>query len=341
MLDWFSGYVGYDASQLAVGRFFEVDGRGEIVRQVPRWETARGSFDSGVQITRGIATDAMLKVGRDRLGFLCSEDVLRVSGNPVKFLQGHNAAGPSVSQLGPVLQALVRAFGEGFRPPDADEPVLPSVHRSRVDITTAVDLGSHQAVHDWLTWAGKSTRSRHGRALDAKGTVYWGAGSRRWTLKAYCKHCELRVHRPGVPDALFAELLEWTRTHLRVELQLRRPELKDREGLEESLIWTYARKVEVGAMRVTQHAAETLSSRTKAALQLWYQGNALESFYPRATLYRYRREIIDATGVDILLPRVEQSDAAASTLLSLDELQAREVKVVPERIQRSLFGAAT
>jgi hypothetical protein len=341
MLDWFSGYVGYDASQMAVGRFFEVDPRGEVVRQVPRWETAKGSYLAGVQVTRGMATDHMLKDGRDRQGFLCSEDVLRVSGNPVKFLQGHNAAGPSVSQLGPVLQALVRAFGEGFRPADADSPTLPAVHRSRVDITTAVDLDAHQAVHDWLTWAGKATRSRHGRARDAKGTVYWGMGSRRWTLKAYCKHCELKVHRPDVPDALFSELLDWTRTHLRIELQLRRPELKDRGTLNESLIWAYAQKIEVGAMKVKPQAAESLPPRAKAALQVWYDGHALESFFPRRTLYRYRREILDATGVDILLPRAEQTDAAASTLLSLDELQAREVRAVPDRIQRSLFGSAS
>jgi hypothetical protein len=264
-----------------------------------------------------------------------------VSGNPVKFLQGHNAAGPSVADLGPVLQALVRKFGEGFRPVDADEPILPAVHRSRVDITTAVDLGSHQAVHDWLTWAGKATRSRHGRALDAKGTIYWGAGSRRWTLKAYCKHCELKVHRPEVADALFGELLDWTRTHLRVELQLRRPELKDIGTLSESLIWTYAHKIEVGAMKVKEHAAENLSPRSKAALQLWYQGNALEVFFPKTTLYRYRSEILKLTGVDVLLPRAEQSEGGEATLLSLDELQSREVRVVPERIQRSLFGAAS
>ena len=51
MLDWFAGYVGYDASQMAVGRFFEIDRTGQIVRQVPRWETVRGSFEAGVQVT--------------------------------------------------------------------------------------------------------------------------------------------------------------------------------------------------------------------------------------------------------------------------------------------------
>jgi hypothetical protein len=112
MIDWFSGYVGYDASGLEFGRFFEVDRQGEVVRQLNRWETARGSFESGVQVTRGTATDAMLKVGREQLGYLCNENVLRVSGNPVKFLQGHNAAGPSVAKLGPGARAASAVLGD-------------------------------------------------------------------------------------------------------------------------------------------------------------------------------------------------------------------------------------
>ena len=246
MIDWFSGYVGYDGSGIATGRFFEVDRHGELVKQLRRWETARGSYEAGVQVTQGTATEQMVQHARDQ-GFLCSPSVLRISGNPAKFLQGHNAAGPSVSALGPVVQAVVRAFGEGLRPQDADDPRLPAVQRSRVDVTTAVDLDSHQAVHDWLTQAAALTRSRHGRAMDSSGTVYWGKHSRRWALKAYCKHCELKKHPPA-DESLLPDLLEWTRTHLRIELCLRRPELKDRGSLDESVIWEFFERLEVSAM---------------------------------------------------------------------------------------------
>lgn len=339
MLDWFSGYVGYDASELALGQFFEVDAHGQLVRRVDRWETARGSYSAGVQVTRGMPTDGMLASKRD-YGFLCAPHaVLKVSGNPSKFLQGHNAAGPSVAELGPVLQGLVRAFGEGLRPADADDPTLPAVHRSRVDCTTSADLGSHQAVHDWLRMAATNTRSRHGRAMDSSGTVYWGKNSTRWSLKAYCKHCELQAHPPADLE-LLPELLDWTRTQLRIELTLRRPELKTRGTLTEAVVWEYAGKVEVAAMREKAHADLNLRPAVKAALQLWYNGTAMESFYPRRTLYRYRKEILGETGIDILLPRVDQSTEAQAALLSFDELREREVRNVPERIQRSLFGAS-
>lgn len=338
MLDWFTGYVGYDASELALGQFWEIDAHGELVRRVNRWETARGSYSAGIQVTRGMPTDAMIAAHRDH-GYLCGRDVLKVSGNPSKFLQGHNVAGPSVSELGPVLQGVVRAFSEGLRPRDADEPTLPAVHRSRMDCTTAIDLGSHQAVHDWLKLAATKTRSRHGRAIDSSGTVYWGKNSTRWSMKAYCKHCELAAHPPADLE-LLPELLEWTRPHLRLELTLRRPELKNRGTLSEAVIWEFFSKLEVHTMKERMHVEVNLRPAVKAALQLWYDGTDLASFYPRATLYRHRKDILAQTGVDVLLPRVEQATEAMSTLIGMDELREREVRNVPERIQRSLFGAA-
>lgn len=348
MLDWFSGYVGYDASRITTGRFFEVDRHGEMLRAVPRWETVRGSFESGVQVTRGTATDQMVQHSRE-LGFLCSPAVLRISGNPAKYLQGHNAAGPSVSQLGPMLQAVVRSFGEGLRPADADDPRLPAVQRSRVDVTTAVDLESHQAVHDWLAQAAAYTRSRHGRALDSSGTVYWGKNSTRWAMKAYCKHCELQKHPPcfvgdpHVTDAkdlqLYHDLLEWTRPHLRIELVLRRPELKTRGTLDEAIIWEFFSRLEVSAMAPKTAPDEALRPVVRLALRAWYGGTDLKVTLPRRTLYRYRLEILEATRIDVLVPFTEQPAGAAPALLSLEDLRKREVKDVPARIQRSLFGA--
>jgi len=339
MIDWFTGYVGYDASLMPLGRFWEVDRHGAIVRERPRWETAEGSFKSGVQVTKTMPTDQMREASRD-FGFLCAEDVLKISGNPAKFLQGHNVTGPSVSLLGPVVQGLVRAFPEDLRPSNADSLVLPAVHRSRVDVNTLIDLGSHQAVHDWLSLAETKTRSRHGRAINSDGTVYWGKHSTRWGMKAYCKHCELQKHPPADPE-LYRELLDWTRTFLRIELVLRRPELKDRGTLDESIIWEFFGKLELNTMKVNTYAEakSVLSTGMKASLALWYSGTDLKCFFPRKTFYRHRKEILAVTGIDVARPYVDQSAAAASVLLGMDELFKREVKEVPARIQRSLFGA--
>jgi hypothetical protein len=339
MIDWFTGYVGYDATQMPLGSFWETDRHGELLRMRARWETATGSFDSGVQVTRAQATDQMREAAAE-FGYLCSNDVLLISGNPAKYLQSHNVTGPSVSQMGPVLQGLVRAFPEELRPPDSHSLVLPAVHRSRVDVNTLVDLGSHQAVHDWLMLAETKTKSRHGRASASQGTVYWGKHSTRWAMKAYCKHCELRKHPPADPE-LLPVLLEWTRTFLRIELTLRRPELKHRGTLDESIIWEFFAKLEINTMRVNSYseAKSVLPTGMKLGLGMWYSGTDLKCFLPERTFYRYRKEILAVTGIDVARPYAQQEPSAAPVLLGMDELFKREVKEVPERIQRSLFGA--
>lgn len=339
MIDWFTGYVGYDASLMPVGRFWEVDRMGFVVRDRARWETVQGSFASGVQVTKFAPTDQMVDDAK-RFGFLCANEVLKISGNPAKYLQGHNVTGPSVAFLGPVVQGLVRAFPDELRPIDAQSLVLPAVHRSRVDVNTMVDLGSHQAVHDWLMLAETKTRSRHGRAVADFGTVYWGKHSTRWSMKAYCKHCELQKH-PAADSELQAELLDWTRTFLRIELTLRRPELKDRGVLSEALIWEFFSKLELHTMRANTYseAKSRLPTGPKLSLGLWYQGTDMRCFLPVRTFYRHRKQILDVTGIDITRAYSEQSAGAASVLLGMDELFKREVTAVPDRIQRSLFGA--
>jgi hypothetical protein len=339
MLDWFTGYVGYDASLMPIGRFWETDRHGEVVRERPRWETAQGSFESGVQVTKFAPTDGMRESAK-KFGFLCAEEVLKISGNPVKFLQGHNVTGPSVALLGPIVQGLVRAFPLELRPRDAHELTLPAVHRSRVDVNTMIDMKSHQAVHDWLMAAETKSRSRHGRAVADFGTVYWGKHSTRWSMKAYCKHCELQKH-PATDGELQKELLEWTRTFLRIELTLRRPELKDRGTLSESLIREYFAKLELHTMRVKTfaEAKQSLALGMRLSMAAWYTGTDLKCMLPRKTFYNHRKQILEVTGIDIALPLAVQPSEAGSVLQGMDELFGNEVREVPARIQRSLFGA--
>ena len=92
-------------------------------------------------------------------------------------------------------------------------------------------------------------------------------------------------------------------------------------------------------MKSRLYAPESLRPVVRIVLESWYGGGDPKSVLPRRTLYKYRKEILEGTGVDILLPRAEQGPGARRTLLGMDELRAREVKDVPASIQRSLFGA--
>ena len=92
-------------------------------------------------------------------------------------------------------------------------------------------------------------------------------------------------------------------------------------------------------MAPKQEPATALRPPVKLALAAWYDGRDLAVMLPRRTLYKYRREILDATSIDVMLPQDEQSGRANEALISLEELRDREVKGAPARIQHSLFGA--
>ena len=85
MIDWFAGFVGYDASHMRLGRFMEGDPEGGMVRDRDRWETARGSYESGVQVSRAPATAGMLASNLDH-GFLCAASVIFFYVKAFKFI---------------------------------------------------------------------------------------------------------------------------------------------------------------------------------------------------------------------------------------------------------------
>jgi len=340
MLDWYSGIVGYDASALAVGRVLRLCPDGSIEWERPAWETVEGSYSAGVQVTRSSPTSGMLQQSIEN-DLHCHPVCYRISGNPTKFLQGHNLGGPSVSMLTTVLWDLFNHFPVEVSDRDYSFDEVPSTSHNRIDITTHVDLGNHDQVHRWLRLAEHSSRSRHGRAIASSGTVYWGKNSRRWTIKAYCKHCELKKHPPESPE-LLALLLDASASLLRIELTLRSLELKNIEAgrLNENLIWEYFKRIEVHQMTETKlhEGISELRGVHQLLLTNWYRGEDVALLFNRMTFYRYRKAIIEATGIDVSIPRDEQSDNATDALIDLDEMMKREVKEFPQDVQRTLWG---
>jgi hypothetical protein len=341
MIDWFSGLIGYDASNVTNGRVIKLSRDGEILSEFTAWDEARGSYDSNLLVKADASSLEMMKAGRD-LGFLCSSNCLKLSGNPTKFLQGHNILGPSVGDLGPILQMTCRNLPESLRPLDCDSEVLPSVKRTRMDITVMIDLGDHATVHDWLSHAATETRSRHGRAQQSGGTVYWGKNSTRWALKAYCKACELKQHpcKYHVTD----EIMEWASRLLRLELVLRRPELKDRDRLDESLVFDFLQRIEVGMIKTTFSLSGCkLSKAARMTFKLWVMGEDVCTGVSRPTFYRQRREILDEIGVDISLTPSEQvkrldTEGMDRNLFDVEVLKDRVIVEGPVSLPRLRFG---
>ncbi len=339
MIDWYSGLIGYNGSHLRQNVLCELTPRGQVLWTVPRKLQVKGSYSSTVQLGRTSPTDGMLNAATSR-GLLCATECLYLSGNPSKWLQGHNVFGPSVRDLGSVLRSLVRSLPGELRPCDCDSESWAAVHRSRVDVTTTVDMGSHRLVHEWLRAAASLTRSRHGRALVSGDTVYWGKQSRRWTLKAYCKFCELKAHPPAVAD-WESVLLPYTEGKLRIELCLRGPELKSRGTLDESVIWEYMERIEVGIMKESFSATGTLDPDLPRGVRLtfqdWMLGVDVRQTLPRRTFYRHRRAILDRSGLDIA--NTFERDTAEREVFDLGYLMRHEVhdEDLPLPLQGLLF----
>lgn len=339
-VDWFTGIIGYDARALKLGRMVRFSADGDVEWDVDTKRAVEGSWSSQMMIGRGFATDAM-RMFAARNGYRCPMDCLYVSGNPAKFLQGHNVFGPSVSLLGPVMREAVRRFPDAVRPPDAGEERWPALHRSRVDTAVMVALPTHDAVHEWLNGAAAFTRSRHGRPLVSGTTVYWGQHSRRWSMKAYCKFCELMEHRP---EQHFHELSGYCENQLRLELTLRGQEMKPRGTLTEDVVWEYWRRVVVGVPKVDFDAMDrkilesSLPSGAKTALLLWTGGKDVRfGVLTKATFYRYRRQILSLFGIDISRPRDDQAEKVEALGYSADWLKAHQVQEPPEELQPLLF----
>jgi len=346
MIDWYTGLVGYDASGKDTGYVQLLLPGGVIQSTFNRWVTATSSSDEGCQIKPDECTLEMVK-DAEKYKLLCAHTVYKISLCPAKFLQGHNVFGPSVVSLGPVVQAVIRALPDNLRPPDADSSLLPAVRRDRVDVTTSIRMDSHAMVHEWIEHAKTETRSRHtGKRAIEKGltggtSVYWGKGSKRWMMKAYCKLCELKANPPN-NQMMFEDLREYAEGLLRIELELHRKELKDRGTLDESIIWEFFDRIEVGVMKDDIiKAVLSLRPPVRLIYQAWLDGHDVSpeaGYLKRAAFYKYRKLILLATGQDISLePPKKKAPVGTREHFGKEYLKEHEVKQVPEQLQKYLF----
>lgn len=298
MIDWltFEAPFGPDC-RVNGGNVFCIDRDGSIEWGRERWLSVPGSYSSSLDVR----TDG---------------EFLWVSGNPVKWFQGHNLFGTDdVRGLAAcTVEAVCAAAGLPVLEEDRAAWRRGFIRLTRVDCTQMYDLGSVANVNATLRAASASSRTRHGTAVVKGETVYWGKSSRRWTIKAYGKHQEL--HAKGKGHGLPAELLhrgrllEFAEPMLRVELTLRSPELRKR-GLSMTRGWKGDTPMEqlgvaLESMQVSEHfelpsdVLERLPGRLVGAYTAWREGLDLRAVYTRATYYRYRKELLER-GIDISL----------------------------------------
>lgn len=322
MLDWFSGVVPVNASHLKSDVVFRIEPTGHVVWESPCWIEARGSYEKSIQVRQKETTRGQF---------------MQVSGNPVKFLQGHNAFGPSVSLWQSIVRDTIKALPQPIKPELNELINWSDMTMSRVDLAVMIEMGNHDDVHEWLRSVSSASRSRHGRALVSGDTVYWGAGSRRWEMKAYCKYCEMKEHPMG-DLKVNEQFREYIRPQLRLELMLRSLELKNKAILEESLLWEYFAKIQIGVCEMARvKDIDKLPLAQQAVILRWLGGEEVRHLLKKTTFYRHRRIIFEQVGVDISIPYTDQKGLLEHLKYDGQYLREHEVTRPPEYLQGWLF----
>lgn len=334
MIDWITAELPITHEPLAHGLIQKITEHGEIEWETPCRHNVTGSWESSVSIrSTGADGDGLARY-------------LQFSGNPSKFLQGHNVIG--TDDLIPLMQAaILKVFSiVGLDPTwqEADRIASGAYKVTRVDINYMYSLPTQSDVVSWIRAAEYSSRTRHGRPQSKGGTLYWGKNSRRWAIKAYSKFDEIKKHK--LPEELLSSgLNEYAESKLRLEVVLRGMELKDR-GIASAvgiceygitrLFSEYLGKIEMAEnMRLSTDKMNNLPNRLLGTYKLWCHGEVLSESLSKATYYRHRKELL-AYGVDIMTVRPATDRSNVIPLIRV--LEARPCST-PESLQAYCYPA--
>lgn len=316
MIDWLTALVPcYHPAPITGGKVMKITPEGQIEWQVDSRLPVVGSHESSLLVrTYGVFRD---QSGEKRGASL------EISGNPTKWLQGHNLFG-GIPEPGPLLELMMYRLCEilpGLQPTDLDlQRWAEGIHQIlRIDLTRMYALGTRERVRAWLRGAEHSAYMRHrGRGTLVKnGTLYFGQGSKRWSLKFYGKGDELEAGKghglaKGLAE-LFPDLLAWASDKLRSEVTLRSKEIKQR-GLRLACNWAESTGAEIvnviaGGLQMSDQMALPATAiadialrapRLRMAYEAWQNGADLREILPKNTFYRYRRELLPH-GIDIAI----------------------------------------
>lgn len=298
MIDWVSCEIrcDHDPSKLISGLVMSFDAQGNNEWIVNKNLSVEGSYSSKIQIKS------------------ISDSVIYVSGNPVKFLQGHNLFGTDdlIYLMGRFFDRLIQS-DIGLNPTYEQYEALQSggYFLTRVDCTQTWHLNNSKDVMSWIRALGETAfLKRRGSGQFSGDTAYFGKNSRRWSVKCYSKGNEImakghKLHK----DLAIPEMLEYADKSLRIELVIRSLELK-RLQLDVGSYWTcdtarmllqsmFLDNLEMSDVYMLKDdVLDTLPPRLRLTYQAWLNGDDLKTVLPRPTFYRYRKQM-QSYGIDI------------------------------------------
>lgn len=327
MIDWTGFTLPLLHDPLRGGHVVSVDRDGVEEWNCPKSVRAEGSYSSSVQLR---------SVGGNGEGMATG---LSISGNPSKFLQGHNIYGSEDLRalLGEFVGRICQPFG------------LPAEYASRVamrgdfditrlDVARSFCAGSLDRARAIQSALALKSRTRQGRCQTHGGTNYWNLSKRKqyWLCKSYIKGEELTSSKKHhLPQELPSreDLLMACQSYVRIEFEFFRKELEKQGCLKacdltpeviDRLYCEYMGKIEMNPQtNIPSEEILHLPRCIRDTYLLWKSGVDVRVGLPRTSFYRHRSELL-GYGVDIALP----NDGEASNVIPLFvTIQAQPVEV--------------
>jgi II/X family phage/plasmid replication protein len=336
MIDWVTAKLPCD-NTLRSGCIAKLDADGYIEWSTESWLPVSGSHESNFMIKS------------------LTPQTIQVSGNPAKWLQGHNLFGTND------LKALMAAFFSQLYELMADEGLNPTIEQcdritegrytiSRVDINETWHLKNQYDVKAWIRAAGeKMSMPYRGKGVFSGDTLYWGKGSKYYYLKCYSKGDEINSKKSNFPDALRTpQMLEYADRALRLELVLCSKALRE-WGINEPCFWSLDLPKmlllkHIGTLdmsnnfKLSNNIVADLPSGLRLAYLAWLSGEDLRAILPKNTFYRYRRKLQEYD-IDIVLIR-DIDKPADNVIPMIRVLEAEPVGIPDWAIEQGLVVCA-
>jgi II/X family phage/plasmid replication protein len=257
----------------------------------------------------------------DRISIKANSDGVVISGNPSKWLQGHNLFG--IENFSRVLHLFIDSISNHiyFDKEWIDKVKSGDFEVNRIDLTYSYRLENQGEVIKWLNAMQCVCSGKRQAASRSKGTtVYFGKHSRRSTIKFYDKQGEINASKEHMLSKRFNDyqvfyLQRWAKGILRCEICLRKKCLKDefkcyrgKEFLlmcEEDLRSMYMKKLSTVNFSekfvVSDFDLEKIKPNLRACYTLWQEGYSIREVYCNGSAYNYRKQFKELYNVDIFL----------------------------------------
>lgn len=325
MIDWVTAKLPCN-NNLRTGCVAKLDADGNVEWITESWLPVEGSYSSNFMIKS------------------LTPQTIQVSGNPAKWLQGHNLFGTND------LKLLMTTFFSALYEAMAEEGLNPTIEQceriaegrytiSRVDINETWFLKNQYDVKAWIRAAGeKMSMPYRGKGVFSGDTLYWGKGSKYYYLKCYSKGDEINSKKSNFPNELRTpEMLEYADRALRLELVLCSKALRE-WGLNEPCNWSLdtprmlllqvARTLDMSNnFKLSSEVTRGLPTGLRLAYIAWLSGEDLRTILPKNTFYRYRKKLKELD-IDIVL--IRDVDKVADNVIPLIRVLEAEPVGIPE-----------